>query len=80
VGSLPKATKRKDFIKRCKALGWTGPHEGVGPHPKYMERNGRVLKVPNAHSKRSDIGEGLLKVLLEEGGMTADEWLGKGGP
>lgn len=67
----------RKFIKRCKQLGWTGPHKGVGDHPKYMERDGRVVKVPNPHGKRSDIGEGLMKILLEQAGMTVDEWLGR---
>lgn len=77
MGSLPKATKRKDLIKRCRELGWSGPHDGTGDHPQYMERDKRVLKIPNPHGKRSDIGEGLLKVLLKQGGMTVDEWLGR---
>jgi len=39
-----------------------------------MASDDRVVKLPNQH--RGDIGEGLLKKLLEEAGITVDEWLG----
>lgn len=76
MGSLPKATKRKDLIKRFRALGFTGPHHGVGRHPEYMERDGHIVKLPNKHA-RGDIGEGLLKTILQQAHLTADEWLGR---
>jgi hypothetical protein len=38
-----------------------------------MEKDGRVVKLPNEH--REDIGIGLLKMLLNEAGITRDEWL-----
>jgi predicted RNA binding protein YcfA (HicA-like mRNA interferase family) len=75
VGKLPKATSRGDFIKRCRQLGFTGPHKGVGDHPEYMSHpDGRVVKVPNPHGKRSDIGEGLLKILLDQAGISVEAW------
>ena len=76
MSSLPKASKRGNIIKRFRKLGWTGPHKGVGDHPEYMAHaDGRVVKMPNKHSK-GDIGEALLKLILKEAGLTADEWLG----
>ena len=76
MGRLPKSTKRRDFVDRLRDLGVAGPHKGVGDHPEYMERKGRVVKLPNPHSRRGDIGEGLLKKLLFQAGISHDEWLG----
>ncbi len=75
MARLPKATKRKALIRRFKDLGWTGPHKGVGDHPEYMEKDGRVVKLPNVH--REDIGIGLLKIVLAEAGLTKAEWCGE---
>jgi len=85
VGKLPKQTKRRVLIKRFKELGWTGPHIGVkgraGDHPSYMAWTApddpddqRTVKLPNPH--RSDIGEGLLKKIIAEAGLSEAEWLG----
>jgi hypothetical protein len=42
-----------------------------------MEKEGRVTALPNPHSKkRTDIGEGLLKAILSQAGITHGEWLG----
>lgn len=78
MSDLPKSTKRHDLIKRFKALGWTGPHKGgKGDHPEYMAKGERVASLPNPHSKnRTDIGEGLLKKILLEAGISHAEWLG----
>ena len=75
MGKLPKQTKRKDLIRRFKELRFTGPHSGTGDHPQFMERNGRVVKLPNPH--RGDIGEALLKKILEQAGVSVAEWLGE---
>jgi hypothetical protein len=37
-----------------------------------MEKDGHVVKLPNVH--RGDVGVGLLKMLIDEAGMTSDEW------
>ena len=42
-----------------------------------MERNGRVVKLPNPHGKHSDVGEGLLKTILEQADVSHEEWLGE---
>jgi predicted RNA binding protein YcfA (HicA-like mRNA interferase family) len=73
VGKLPKQTKLRDLIKQFRKLDFTGPHTGVGNHPQYMAKDARVVKLPNPH--RGDIGEGLLKKLLDEAGVSEDEWL-----
>ncbi len=78
MGKLPKQTKRRDLIRRFKGLDWSGPHVGAkgraGDHPEYMSKGSRVVKLPNPH--RGDIGEVLLKKILDEAGITVDEWLG----
>jgi len=76
VGDLPKSTDRRDLIKRFKALGWTGPHKGTGRHPEYMAKGAQVVKIPNPHSRRSDVGEPLLKRILQHAGISIGEWLG----
>ena len=75
MSGLPKSTKRNDLIKRFRALGWTGPHKGRGSHPEYMAKDGRVVKIPNPHSVRTDIGEALLKRVLGAAGITEEEWI-----
>ncbi len=76
MAPLPRATKRRDLINGFKRLGFTGPHPGVGDHPEYMEKDGRVVKLPNPHSRRSDIGIGLLKSILVQAGISPEEWMG----
>lgn len=39
-----------------------------------MAKRDRVLKLPNPHGSK-DIGITLLKLLLEQGGISAKEWL-----
>jgi predicted RNA binding protein YcfA (HicA-like mRNA interferase family) len=75
VGKLPKQTKRKDLIRRFRDLDWTGPHTGVGDHPEYMVKGDRTVKIPNQHGG-GDIGEGLLKKVLAEAGISPNRWLG----
>ena len=76
MGRLPRATKRRDFIKRLKELGWTGPVPGHGKHPEFMEKRGhRPLGLPNPH--KGDIRLPLLSMLLDQAGISREEWLGK---
>lgn len=74
MGKLPKQTKRIKLIRCLRELGFDGPHTGVGDHPEFMRRELRTVKLPNMH--HSDIGEGLLKKILSEAGVSVDEWLG----
>ena len=76
MGDLPKSTERRDLIKRFKALGWTGPHKGRGRHPEYMAKGTQVVKLPNPHSRHRDIGEPLLKRILQQAGISVDDWMG----
>lgn len=70
--SLPKATSRLDLIKRLRKLGWDGPRPGT-KHP-FMAKGKRKLRVPNPHE--GDIDRRFLKFLLEQGGISEEEWNG----
>jgi len=63
---------RRDLIRGLRDLGFTGPFTGTGKHPEYMTRGERLLRLPNPH--RGDIGTNLLARLLDQGGITRDEW------
>ena len=51
-------------------FGWGSTHSG-GQH-LHMRKNGRRLTIPNPHG--SDIGPELLKQILDEAGITPEEW------
>ena len=73
MSQLPKQTKRRDLIKRFRSLGFDGPLTGKGKHPEFMRRGAVTVKLPNEH--RGDIREVLLKLILEQAGVTEEEWL-----
>ena len=62
---------RLELIRRLRKLGWSGPFPG-GKHP-HMVKGAVQLTVPNPHH-RKDIGVQLLKVVLEEAGISREEW------
>jgi predicted RNA binding protein YcfA (HicA-like mRNA interferase family) len=61
------------FVQRLRELGFDGPYAG-GRHP-YMQRGDITLIIPNPH--QGDIGVGLLRRLLQQAGISRDEWLGE---
>ena len=65
-------TSRSDLIRGLKRLGWVGPYSG-GRH-QYMVKGPRQLTVPNPHGGR-DIGINLLKIVLDEAGISREDWL-----
>ena len=62
---------RRDLIKRLRALGWSGPFPGA-KHP-HMVKGEIQLTIPNPH--RGVIGVNLLKIILNEAGISREEWL-----
>ena len=62
--------KRHELIRLLRQLGFTGPRPG-GKH-QYMQRGLVTLRIPNPH--RGDIGVGLLRRLLQQGGVTKERW------
>ena len=77
MSRLPKQTSRRDLIKRFRELGFDGPFVGKGDHPEFMSKDSLQVKIPNAHSKPSDIGEVLLKRILRNAGISESTWLGR---
>ena len=61
---------RRDFIKRLRYLGWEGPLPG-GKH-QYMVKGSMKLPIPNPHG--GDIGVGMLREILNETGVSREEW------
>jgi predicted RNA binding protein YcfA (HicA-like mRNA interferase family) len=62
----------QQFVQRMKELGFDGPYAG-GRHP-YMRHGNVTVIIPNPH--KGDIGVGLLRRLLQQAGISRDEWLG----
>jgi predicted RNA binding protein YcfA (HicA-like mRNA interferase family) len=67
---MPKPVKRGELIRRLRRLGWEGPIQ-KGKHP-FMVRSGLRLTIPNPH--HGDIDWSLTKRILEQAGISPDEW------
>lgn len=63
---------RQHLIKRLRVLGWDGPYAG-GKH-QHMVKGQVQLTIPNPHGGK-DIGVNLLKLILDEAGISRQEWL-----
>jgi hypothetical protein len=62
---------RRRFIRIMKrTFGWEGPFPG-GKH-EYLTKDGIDLTLPNPH--RGDIGVQLLSALLQQAGISREEW------
>ena len=66
--------KRRDLISRLKKLGWRGPIPSRHDYMDYMVLGARKVHIPNA--KETDAG--LLRVILNEAGISRDEWFDAG--
>ncbi|MCY4557793.1 MAG: type II toxin-antitoxin system HicA family toxin [Chloroflexi bacterium] len=60
--------KRRVLIQRLKRLGWEGPYLG-GDHA-YMKKEAKKIPIPND----SEIDVGLLRRIMDEAGITREEW------
>ena len=67
---MPKPIKRREFLRRLRAAGWEGLYQ-KGPHA-YMAKDRRKIAVPNPHG--SDLDWTLVKRILEQAGITPEEW------
>ena len=63
---------RSDLIRRLRSLGWSGPYAGA--KHQHMVKEDIQLTIPNPHGGR-EIGVNLLKLILNEAGISRDEWL-----
>ncbi len=67
-----RPVSRRELIATLRRLGFQGPYSG-GKH-EFMVRGERVLTIPNPHG--SDIGLGLLAMILRQAGVSRKEWEG----
>jgi predicted RNA binding protein YcfA (HicA-like mRNA interferase family) len=67
---MPKPIKRRDLIRRLRALGWEGPFQR-GTH-SFMVKGEHRLTIPNSH--RGDIDWSLMKEILRQAGISQKEW------
>jgi predicted RNA binding protein YcfA (HicA-like mRNA interferase family) len=67
---LPKQTSRQELIRKFHGLGWAGPRSG-SKH-EFMIKGTKKQHIPNPHE--SDIGLPLLKRILQQAGISVDEW------
>jgi predicted RNA binding protein YcfA (HicA-like mRNA interferase family) len=61
---------RRLLIRYLRRLGFSEPRGG-GSH-EYMRRGDLDLHIPNPHGR--DIGVGLLRRVLEQAGISREEW------
>lgn len=62
---------RPNLIKRLRVLGWEGPISGR--KHQHMIKGSVQLTIPNPHGGK-DIGVNLLKLVLDEAGISRQEW------
>ena len=62
--------KRRDLIRYLRRAGFDGPYEG-GKHAVMIRASHRVV-VPNPHA--GDIGPQLLARVLQQAGLSREEW------
>jgi hypothetical protein len=67
---MAKPISRQELIRRFRALGWEGPFAG-GKH-SFMAKGSRKVRIPNAH--RGDTDWSLTKRILDQAGVTPEEW------
>lgn len=63
---------RQDLIRGLRNLGWRGPYSGA--KHQHMVKGSVQLTIPNPHGGK-EIGVNLLKMILNEAGISRDEWL-----
>jgi predicted RNA binding protein YcfA (HicA-like mRNA interferase family) len=64
------ALSRKDFIRKFRALGYSGPFSG-GKH-QFMIKGSQKIRIPNPHV--GDISVSLVKEILRQAGISFQEW------
>jgi predicted RNA binding protein YcfA (HicA-like mRNA interferase family) len=68
---MPKPIKRREFIRRMRALGWSGPEAG---HRHMAMRSGdRMVPIPNPHGS-GDLDWSLVKRILKQAEIDPVEW------
>ncbi|MBI2934043.1 MAG: type II toxin-antitoxin system HicA family toxin [Chloroflexi bacterium] len=60
-----------DLVHKLSCLGFSGPYQ-VGKH-NFMAKDKLRLTIPNPHKKTISVG--LLKEVLDRGGISRSDWL-----
>lgn len=68
---MPKPIKRKELLRRLRALGWDGPKAG-GKHGVMRNALGHKLSIPNPHG--GDLDWTVVKLIIRQAGISPDEW------
>ncbi len=63
---------RRDLIRYLKKLGFEGPYKGK--KHDFMVKGDLTPRIPNPH--RGDISRDLLGRILEQAGVSKEEWRG----
>lgn len=63
---------RRDLIRNLKKLGFEGPYQGK--KHDFMVKGDLTPRIPNPH--RGDISRDLLGRILEQAGVSKEEWRG----
>lgn len=61
---------RRELIRHLKDLGFEGPYKGK--KHDFMVKGDLTPRIPNSH--RGDIGKDLLGRVLEQAGVSKEEW------
>ena len=71
---MPKISpiKRKEFVRKLKALGFGGPFAG-GKHEFLRRGDGLKITIPNPHQK--EISGFLQKIILTQAEISVEEFL-----
>ena len=68
---MPKPIKRRELIRRFRALGWQGPEPG---HRHMAMRLGeRTVPIPNPHGD-GELDWTLVKRILAQAGIDPKQW------
>ena len=62
--------RQKELIRFLRKLDFTGPYSG-GKH-QFMVKGDLRIRIPNPHKK--EIGKNLLKLILDEAGISRETW------
>ncbi len=69
---MPKPVSRREFIRRLRALGWSGPFPGGRHDAMRHPLSGVKVPIPNPH--RGDIDWSLAKRILDQAGIDVTDW------
>jgi hypothetical protein len=68
---MPKPIKRRELIRRFRALGWEGPEPGK--RHMAMRLGQRTVAIPNPHGA-GKLDWTLVKRILTQAGISPEQW------